>query len=528
MRAGRWVTAAALAMVLLGPGALAAQATTDLRLEGALDLAGKVDLAAAQGVLSVPQPRILPGTAERLNITLLREVARPGEGDAKGKSAEPIEGDPLGAALGRIAGHVQPPRPEDVRYLEMLAPDGITFSFHKHRSRVLVAVGPYDEGLLSLRSASVEVREGSPRSLGSMPDTMAPGEQLWLSARGAGQARATGSVRGLVEGLQMVVQNGTATLQVDTTEHRDGSRWTALLRWTGADLRATSQEPMMLLAPELASRVEGTLRAARAWGGVAVDGAVNRADGQALVAQGLFTGALKPGGGHVSMRGQGDIAALTLGDARQDFAKAAAAGAGLALASALAYYGQHLRFLAVPLYARIAPSELLDNAVRRRVHGHIGAQPGADVKGTAEAVQVSWSTAAYHLARLEREGVVTSRRAGRSKRFFMNGGQVTGSAEAIGLLRNPTSHAIAQLVAARPGLMQKEIGAALRLPPSTVSWHMRRLRDLGVVREERRWRRAEYHAGPLWQELAGTVRPEPAMPPTTPAGPVSSLPSPVL
>lgn len=520
MRAGLGLAAAAL--VLLLPAAAAAPAEAQLRLQAPLDMAGDVALRAGEGVLVLPPLGTLPTQAERLNVTLVRAAARP---DAAAPSDE--RQDPLRELLAKARDPLAAPAPGDeVRYLEVLAPESLTFTHHQRPARALLAVGPFDEGGLGLEGPRASVRESTARAAGALPATYArDADAAWLAAAGPGHAMARGTVRGLFEGVALVVQNATATFQVDTTDHRDGARWTALLRWTGAAIDARSSQPFTLLAPSLALDLDGTLAAARAWGGLEVDEAPQKAAGQALQAQGAMRGTLKPGGGSVAMRAQGDLAYLTLGDQRQDFARAAAAGAGLALMSALAYYGQHLRLLAVPLYARIAPSELLDNEVRRRVHGHIHANPGADVKGTAAAVEVSWSTAAYHLARLEREGVLTSRRAGRSKRFFVNGGAVTVRAEAIGALRNPTAHAIARLVASRPGLMQKEIGAALGLPASTVSWHMRRLRDLGVVREERRWRRAEYAPGPLWRELDGAVSPEPAAAPApAPAGPASSLP----
>lgn len=519
MRAGPGLFAALLALIVLAasPAGHAAPATAEVRLAMPLDLAGDVSLAASEGLLALPPGASLPGTAARLNITLERLDEEVPDHPARASDPPPVTVDPVTGVVEQLRRHAAPARAEPVRYFDMLQPDRITFTSWQLDARRVLAVGPFDTGALALDGAALAVREAPAGRAGPLPPAFVPdGDASWLLAEGAGQARLAGSVRGLFEGVTIIVQNATASFQVDTVDRGHGA-WRAVFRWSDADLAPAGD--LALLAPRLGLDLDGTAASPGAWGSVAVAGEGQRAKGQSLLAQGTLQGTLAPGGGAVTMRSQGDLAYLTLGDTTQDYT-AVAVVSGAAVAGALAW-----RFLALPLYARIAPNELLDNDVRRRVHGHVSAHPGADVKGTAQAVGVSWSTASYHLARLEREGVLTSRRAGRSKRFFLNGGTVTVRADAIGALRNPTAFAIAELIAQHPGLMQKEIGAALQLPASTVSWHMRRLRDLGVVREVRRWRRAEYAPGPLWEELARTVREDIArLPPARDAAPPGGAP----
>jgi DNA-binding transcriptional ArsR family regulator len=482
-----------LALLAL-PLASAVPASVEMRVQPPLALEGTVRLAAGHGVVPLPAVQSLPVRAEHLNVTLALvdrgTTGTPAQGPAGLLAALELP-PPLGAA------------PEErVRYLEMDQPQDLVVVVRQAQWKAVLAVGPYDTGALRLQGHEASVAPADAGALGLPAELAEPGGG-WLRAEAAGILDARGTLRGLVDGLSLLAENGTAALQVDTTRQDRGEQWIALLRWTGASLSLRSDEPLALLAPALDLDLDGQLRGARAWGDIAQQQASDAARGEPVLARGRMQGTLRQGGGNVALAAQGDLAYLAVGDRREDFAKAAAAG--LAAAGALAYAAQHLRVLAVPLYARVAPDELLDNDVRRRVHGHVRANPGADVKDTAAAVGVSWSTAAYHLHRLEREAVLLSRRAGRSKRFFLNGAQAPARADALGALRNPTTRAIAQLVASRPGLMQKEIGAALGLPASTVSWHMRRLRDLGVVREERKWRRAEYAAGQLWHELASAL-----------------------
>jgi DNA-binding transcriptional ArsR family regulator len=513
MRAVGWLL---VAVLLVGPLASAAPARTDLRLQAPLDLSGEVALASREGILDLPLRGTVPAAASRVTVTLLREGPQP---DRDPTPATPGDAPPDLGLLPQVPAPGLGQAPEPARTFEMLAAEGFTITARQSLARTLLAVGPFDEGALHLAGARASLREAPARHLAPYPvDFVRSPDATWLLAGMAGTARAEGSVRGVFQGVHLLLHNGTTSLQFDTTYRHDGVRWTAVVRWTDAAIEATSKEPFALLAPSLRLRLDGLASAPAAWGSLAVDDEPQAAEGRAVQVQGLLEGVLRPGGGSVAMRSQGDVAYVALGGQRQDYARAAAMGAGAALLGAIAW-----RFVGVPLYARIAPQELLDNEVRRRVHGHVAQHPGADIKDTAAAAQVSWSTAAYHLARLEREGVLTSRRSGRSKRFFVNGGQDTAKAEAIGALRNPTALAIADLVAKHPGMMQKELGAALGLPASTVSWHMRRLRDLGVVREDRRWRRAEYAPGPLWRELRAAITAEglspsnAAMPPASPA-----------
>ncbi|HEV8360708.1 MAG TPA: winged helix-turn-helix transcriptional regulator [Candidatus Thermoplasmatota archaeon] len=526
MRAGGVVGAVTL-MLLVLPVVGAAPAEAELRVLAPMHLAGSVGLAAPEGFVELPALQRIDGTAALLNITLTRHA--PATTHARAAASDPIAVVPPEAEGLLPFGHDEP----EIQFLEVAAPQALVFTTWQAAARAVMAVGPFDQGRLTLAGQAAEVRETDGPDAGELPATFARrSPTAWLAAEGAGALQASGSVRALFEGVGIVVQNATTVLTLDTTRARDGAGWVAEVRFTDALLDARADDAFAVRAPAMSFRVDGTLHGLQAWGDVRVDDGGQAVEGRPVEARGLLVGEMRPGGGAVRVRAAGDLASLTLGDRQQDFARAAAAGAGLALLSALAYYGQHLRFLALPLYARIAPNELMDNEVRRKVHAHVLAHPGADVKGTAEAVGVSWSTAAYHLARLQREGLVLARRSGRSKRFFVNGHGASARADAIAALRNPTALAIAELVARQPGLMQKEIGAALALPASTVSWHMRRLRALGVVAEQRRWRRAEYAPGEAWPELAVTMRgaapvmaaAQAHLPPTTGAG--SGVPAP--
>src|SRR5439155_906457 len=60
----------------------------------------------------------------------------------------------------------------------------------------------------------------------------------------------------------------------------------------------------------------------------------------------------------------------------------------------------------LPLYTRLAPSQILDNEQRSRVYQHVRAHPGAHPSAIAETLDLGWGTVVYHLGRLESSKLV--------------------------------------------------------------------------------------------------------------------------
>lgn len=226
----------------------------------------------------------------------------------------------------------------------------------------------------------------------------------------------------------------------------------------------------------------------------------------------------------------GDITAASAGPAPQQdefptamATTAAAVSVFAALAGALAYFWPTLKFLVAPLYTRIAPDAVLAHGARENIYRLIKDEPGIHAHEVASRLSLGWGTTVYHLKLLEKNSLVVSRHEGRYKRFFVTGDQRLQHQGAVALLRNPTSRSIAGVVAAQPGLIQKQVCEALGLSPSLASWHLQRLEAAGVVRAERVGRSVRYAPGLAWHELQllDAPRAPPAAVGPAPAGPVA-------
>ncbi|HVL48178.1 MAG TPA: ArsR family transcriptional regulator [Candidatus Thermoplasmatota archaeon] len=184
-------------------------------------------------------------------------------------------------------------------------------------------------------------------------------------------------------------------------------------------------------------------------------------------------------------------------------AASAAAAGGL---FALAFYWPFVRHalgspIVAALYTRIGRDEVLEHGKREEIYELIRANPGIHAHDVSAKAGIGWGTTVYHLKLLEDNRLVVSRRLGRYKRFYLNAGHITQNKDAYAVLRNETGAALARAVRASPGVIQKDLCAALGVQPSLVSWHMDKLEGAGLVKKVKEGRIVRYYAGPAWEGL---------------------------
>lgn len=155
------------------------------------------------------------------------------------------------------------------------------------------------------------------------------------------------------------------------------------------------------------------------------------------------------------------------------------------------------------LYTRIAKDRLLDHGGRETLLNAARERPGSTLSELADAAGIPRNTATYHLNRLEREGLVTSARKGRTRLYFTVGGEARKSqADAFAALRHDKGRALARAVGETPGIDQQALCAKVGLTPSLAHWHADRLVASGVIRKEREGRHVHYHPGPSFALVA--------------------------
>jgi hypothetical protein len=124
----------------------------------------------------------------------------------------------------------------------------------------------------------------------------------------------------------------------------------------------------------------------------------------------------------------------------------------------------------------------------------------------------------YHLQQLERGRHITTRKSGRFRRHYEDGGPWNGATSALAVLQTPTAGALARIIQAWPGLCQQEVYERFRLVrPVTrqaVGYQLERLVALGLATMTGDGSRRIYHPTPLLERLLGfaQVRAEPSIP----------------
>lgn len=183
---------------------------------------------------------------------------------------------------------------------------------------------------------------------------------------------------------------------------------------------------------------------------------------------------------------------------------AVAAGGATGL-GALAWLARRFGWLAglVPLYTRLAPSRMLDNAARARVYEHVRAHPGAHPSAIAEALDLGWGTVVYHLARLEESKLVTCRAASHRKCYFAVGSELGSDARAaVAAMAHDKAKLIVSTVRESPGITQKDLAARVGMSQALASWHVKRLVGSGVLLTVRTGRSNALHVAEHVPDLA--------------------------
>lgn len=163
-------------------------------------------------------------------------------------------------------------------------------------------------------------------------------------------------------------------------------------------------------------------------------------------------------------------------------------------------------FGAIPLFTRIAKSQLLDNPVRNQVFELVRSNPGLNVSEIGRRLDIAWGTTTHHLQKLRAERLVAIRIQGNQKCYFPNGGTFTGAEmDLMSATKHPTARRIARHLAGAGPRSHGEISTELGISPALLSFHMDRLVRAGVVARQRAGRRTIFH--PLVVDLDPQPRP---------------------
>lgn len=133
-------------------------------------------------------------------------------------------------------------------------------------------------------------------------------------------------------------------------------------------------------------------------------------------------------------------------------------------------------------YSRYDDSDPLDNEVRSRVYGVIEQSPGTYISEVSEQVSASRSTVRYHVRILEDEGLIVGDADRGKHRFYPTGSDDPALAAAMN--DDATARVLDSIARLEPATVSA-LAEDLDRAPGTVSYHLDRLADDGLIEQER-------------------------------------------
>jgi DNA-binding MarR family transcriptional regulator len=121
---------------------------------------------------------------------------------------------------------------------------------------------------------------------------------------------------------------------------------------------------------------------------------------------------------------------------------------------------------------------------RGAVYEHVRAHPGAHVRGIAKDLRLANGDLQYHLFWLEKHGFVKTKRSGFYRLVYPTMVFQEAQEVLLGVLCQRTPREILLCILHDPNVTQGDIARSLGLSQPTVSWHMERLFQKGLIAKE--------------------------------------------
>lgn len=129
---------------------------------------------------------------------------------------------------------------------------------------------------------------------------------------------------------------------------------------------------------------------------------------------------------------------------------------------------------------------------RREIYQFVVDTPGIHFRGLFEALSYAQGTLQYHLRWLESRDLLEVVDDGRYTRYYPAGSFDEADRAVMNALRREYARRIVAYLASAGPLSTSELADRLERSPSTVSWHLSKLAESGLVEKERDGRSVYY------------------------------------
>jgi predicted transcriptional regulator len=136
--------------------------------------------------------------------------------------------------------------------------------------------------------------------------------------------------------------------------------------------------------------------------------------------------------------------------------------------------------------------EALDLENRKRIYDYVSSYPGTYMREIQKDLEMEMGVLEYHLNYLEKTGLLSSEMDGRLRRFFVSEEVAFLDRKLIGLMRQRIPRKIAVRALLESEVSFDDLRRDVGISKSTLSFHLGKMRGLGILRERREQRRTLY------------------------------------
>lgn len=131
----------------------------------------------------------------------------------------------------------------------------------------------------------------------------------------------------------------------------------------------------------------------------------------------------------------------------------------------------------------ISVKNILQLEVRKNIFNFLNKNPGIHLRELSRQMKIPKTTLKHHLKYLSNQGIITSKTEVRFKRYYVTNKFGKKEKEILTLLRQEVPHNILLYMTFFIVCSEKELSKALDKNPATIDFHLKKLKDLGIIKK---------------------------------------------
>ena len=158
-------------------------------------------------------------------------------------------------------------------------------------------------------------------------------------------------------------------------------------------------------------------------------------------------------------------------------------------------------------YRRIHRSNVLENTNRDRIYNFISSNPGTYPNEIIKEIGVNKGVVEYHLGMLEEQKMIVPYKTRGKIHYFLNESTYGEKEKAVlAALKNEKHRRIISEILNSEQITHETLAGKIGVSAPTINWHIRHLKEQGIVRADANGRHTEYSINRGYVELMHAMR----------------------